>query len=517
MTSTPQPRRCFAHTRRTVGHTQESLALLLGVERSTVARWESGETEPQPYIRPKLADALKLSLEELAVLLAGPLTKPQPKPKPLSPLNVRVGVRLQAEREARGWGKYETARRLFQAAGISTGKLQSLVRQIRQWETGKHYPRDWAGAYAKLFEMEESELFGSMDVHAPAVGESEEAVKRRKLLESLATLGAATAAEGKALAFIRDAFNASLASHGYEYTAEDWQELAYEYTHSFLVTPRHVLMPELAADILALQEALNQDANINQLAELYHSGAILAAILAMTANSLGLPRESRNWWRSARHYAAVSGNRDLGVWVQGYESVDILYQGRPFRLVLDRAESAIRLSQGHVSPGLLEAMACKAQVLAQIGAADEAATALRQTRRTFEALPGALTEDRASLLTWPEHRLLHTESFVHSAIGPTKHAEQAHVAALNAYAPERVAARAQISLHRATTLVRAGNIGDGITLAEQSLTVLPTAHHTHYVRVIAGKVLEAVPKNEVNRPAVGQYRERLALPSPSEG
>lgn len=48
MTSTPrQPRYRLARTRRVAGFTQESLAALLGVERSTVARWETiGKKSP---------------------------------------------------------------------------------------------------------------------------------------------------------------------------------------------------------------------------------------------------------------------------------------------------------------------------------------------------------------------------------------------------------------------------------------------------------------------------------------
>lgn len=49
-------RHALADRRQTVGHTQESLAALLGVERSTVVRWEAGETEPLPWCRPKLAE-----------------------------------------------------------------------------------------------------------------------------------------------------------------------------------------------------------------------------------------------------------------------------------------------------------------------------------------------------------------------------------------------------------------------------------------------------------------------------
>jgi transcriptional regulator with XRE-family HTH domain len=59
----------FVQRRKATGFTQESLAEFLGVERSTVGRWESADTEPKAYIRPKLARALKVSAEELQSLL----------------------------------------------------------------------------------------------------------------------------------------------------------------------------------------------------------------------------------------------------------------------------------------------------------------------------------------------------------------------------------------------------------------------------------------------------------------
>ncbi len=63
-------RRALAERRKTVGKSQEQLAALLGVERSTVVRWEAGETAPLPWCRPQLAEALAVSLDTLAVLLA---------------------------------------------------------------------------------------------------------------------------------------------------------------------------------------------------------------------------------------------------------------------------------------------------------------------------------------------------------------------------------------------------------------------------------------------------------------
>jgi transcriptional regulator with XRE-family HTH domain len=59
----------LARRRRAVGLTQERLAEVLRVERSTVTRWESGKAGPQPWIRPRLAEVLGVTAEELSELL----------------------------------------------------------------------------------------------------------------------------------------------------------------------------------------------------------------------------------------------------------------------------------------------------------------------------------------------------------------------------------------------------------------------------------------------------------------
>jgi DNA-binding XRE family transcriptional regulator len=62
-------RRSFAKARKAAGYTQEGLAEHLDVDRTTVARWESGKNEPHPWQRPKIADAFGLPLRECNQLL----------------------------------------------------------------------------------------------------------------------------------------------------------------------------------------------------------------------------------------------------------------------------------------------------------------------------------------------------------------------------------------------------------------------------------------------------------------
>jgi len=64
-----QKRLRLRQVRKAAGLTPEELAYRLGVDRSTVGRWEAGETEPLAWLRPKLAKLLGLTNRELAAVL----------------------------------------------------------------------------------------------------------------------------------------------------------------------------------------------------------------------------------------------------------------------------------------------------------------------------------------------------------------------------------------------------------------------------------------------------------------
>lgn len=76
------PRTGLAARRRRQGMSQEALAERLGVARTTVARWETGEVEPLAWVRPALANALAVNLEELSMLLTPASTRTDIVPAP---------------------------------------------------------------------------------------------------------------------------------------------------------------------------------------------------------------------------------------------------------------------------------------------------------------------------------------------------------------------------------------------------------------------------------------------------
>jgi transcriptional regulator with XRE-family HTH domain len=65
----PGKRLGLVAARRAAGLSQERLAERLEVERSTVQRWEAGQSTPQPWHRPRLATVLGVSDDKLAGLL----------------------------------------------------------------------------------------------------------------------------------------------------------------------------------------------------------------------------------------------------------------------------------------------------------------------------------------------------------------------------------------------------------------------------------------------------------------
>ncbi|MFF7704269.1 helix-turn-helix transcriptional regulator [Streptomyces lydicus] len=62
-------RRRLAECRKACGLNQEEFAEAVGVDRSTVQRWENGKTDPQPWQRPKIAKVLEITASALDALL----------------------------------------------------------------------------------------------------------------------------------------------------------------------------------------------------------------------------------------------------------------------------------------------------------------------------------------------------------------------------------------------------------------------------------------------------------------
>lgn len=62
-------RSALAARRAAAGHSQESFAAAMDLDRTTVGRWETGRSEPQSWQRPKMMDVLGVSAGELDDLL----------------------------------------------------------------------------------------------------------------------------------------------------------------------------------------------------------------------------------------------------------------------------------------------------------------------------------------------------------------------------------------------------------------------------------------------------------------
>lgn len=85
----------LAASRLAARFTQEGLAEQLGIDRSTIGRWESGVQSPQPWQRPDLATSLRISLTELDDVMRRTRAPTETKPIAAAALNDTVAADLQ--------------------------------------------------------------------------------------------------------------------------------------------------------------------------------------------------------------------------------------------------------------------------------------------------------------------------------------------------------------------------------------------------------------------------------------
>ncbi|MBW4717398.1 helix-turn-helix transcriptional regulator [Saccharothrix obliqua] len=122
----------LVNRRAALGFTQETFARRVKVEPSTVGRWERGTQDPQPWMRPAIAKALGVSIEELDALLAG---------EPRSPVLPETGETFGpavAEHVRRSQAEWLRIRRAAGARGRELAELAAWLYPAGQRAPGGH-------------------------------------------------------------------------------------------------------------------------------------------------------------------------------------------------------------------------------------------------------------------------------------------------------------------------------------------------------------------------------------------
>jgi transcriptional regulator with XRE-family HTH domain len=132
----PLKRLRLVQRRKALGLTQEELAERLQVERSTVVRWEAGDTEPQPWQRPRLAEALNVTLDELHGLLTAVIEVPGRADGYALVSTVPLDFSLTASHTVQvmeGFSGHDLTSRRQVLAELALFTGSALLRPVRQW------------------------------------------------------------------------------------------------------------------------------------------------------------------------------------------------------------------------------------------------------------------------------------------------------------------------------------------------------------------------------------------------
>lgn len=343
-------------------------------------------------------------------------------------------------------------------------------------------------------------------VHADDRGEDDE-MQRRRLLQALATLGAASSPAVEAVQCIRDGVDRAIGRDESSQLGE-WEETVAEYGYTYLLLPPHRLLRDLAADLVTVQRITSRRTGDRSLLSWYRVTGGLAALMAKTLCNMGQSRMARDWWVTAQHAADASRDADLSLWIRGEQIVHGLYENRPPVVLLRKADQAV--ASGTACRGLLHVRTVRAQLLALEGAHEEAAAELRVCEEIFGRLPASVTDEVRSITGWAEDRLRYTEAWVHAHVGERDRLDTAVARAAQVLPSDDPRVRVQLDLLRAAGHVRAGDTTVGVQHAHTVYEMQPDEHRTVMVTSLARQVAEAVPAHDRDLPVVTGYRELLS-------
>jgi hypothetical protein len=281
-------------------------------------------------------------------------------------------------------------------------------------------------------------------------------------------------------------------------STDDWDRITHVW--SYEIDTAHdpqSLLPGLAADLRRLSANGGPQRAVAQ----------LSSYVASIAVSGGDYARARRWWRRGRSAASAAGDSHLLAYVGGRQAVQGLYGAYTPASAVTLADEALAATTAPCA-GRMHALSARAQALAMLGREREAREGLATLERTFARLPRDVTRETISSLGWAEQRLHHTESYCAMFVGG---GEQAREQALALYDGVMWRGPVQVNLHRATSMIASGDIGEGARHATAVLAPLSDAQQSdRLVRKLAVRALATVPEKARSELPVAKLREVLA-------
>jgi len=430
---------------------------------------------------------------------------------------IGASIKRSRERCRPRWSQAKLAHMLNQATEF---RFTTSAHYVSRWERGERKPGyEWGPVIERVLGLDlaaieataradlgvaasevAAELGDTQCAEVPALALDEgsmasatgsDEVNRRQLLMGLAAVTALESARRGLARVVAEPEQADL---------DEWEAIAAEYGHSYLVISPEILIHQLSIDMPAARALIG--ASPARLRPGYcRVASELAVITARTWSSLEEYRQAWRWWRTARVLADASGDLATRMMCRGEEVVMGLYEHRPMSILFNLAAEAVALGGDTPTRGSVGLWAGIAQAHATIGRASDAVNALNHLERITDTLPSSITDAADSIYGWPEYRTRHTQSYVYTQLGDTSAAGGAQERALALYPETLPACRAQVELHRARCMVLDHDVRGGLAHATQIIGDLPDGFQRDAMVLSVGrKVLDTVPRSQWSQP-----------------
>lgn len=447
----PARREWLVALRVGIGYSQEALAEAAQVDRSTVGRWERGEATPRPLQRRQLAEALQVSLSELAQRL-GRSGERQPSAEML------VGDGPQA---IVANGEASENRREFPAAAAG---LVTEVGGSGGWDRRWFPYSDRGWSLRGLPDLDALDRLRSdlHDVLSPASVSDDE--------------------------------------------LDDWEQAALEYGRATRHRPLPVLQADLSVELAELQDSLQRCRSASASRRLTRVGAQMCGLMLLTLVKLDERARARAWAHTARTAAVSAGDPVVLAWVLAQEAYGHYYCGH-----LDKAIVVARRAQevgGKTSgAGGPLAAALEARAHASLGRHLETSEALARA----EAMVGSLEGEAlaASAFGYNEAQLRFHEGSAYTQLRDLPRAFAAQDRALELCAPGDYTDWALTRLDRAACLAGDGDVTDAMSYAGKTISDLTDGQRVGLITRCGYNVLGAVPIRLRALPAVREFEDLL--------